>query len=210
MPHQFSSPYWQTLTLFTVLAWDYVKANVPAVAARYPTSRPENWQVKKLLDLPVVNELVDNPHRRANSAPFALGDASNTSLVNKNLIAVLSQVTGTPDPACNKCCRQHGLWVGCVRAPTIGNAPLIAGGACANCAYNGRTRACQTTSQPAVILPAPQFVQPAQPSLHNHGATNAGGNEEEEDDTVVGVEDEQMQSPGPSLSPGLFPEDDGG
>ncbi|KAH8747959.1 hypothetical protein F5883DRAFT_697768 [Diaporthe sp. PMI_573] len=96
-----------------VLAWNYVKARVRAIAARYPTLRPDNWQVKKLLDLPVVNELVDNPHRRANSASFVLGDASNTSLVSKNLIAVLAQVTGSADPACDKCCKQHGLWQGC-------------------------------------------------------------------------------------------------
>lgn len=193
-----------------MLAWDYVKANVPAVAARYPTTRPENWLVKKLLDLPVVNELVDSDHRRANSAPFALGSASDTSLVNKNLTAVLCQVTGMSAPACDKCCRQHGLWQGCVRAPNVGPVPLIPGGACSNCAYNGRARDCQTTSQPAVNMPAPQFVQPAQPPIHGHQVHNTGGNEEEEEEEdydmgpgfdLGAMSDEDLRSPHLSSSP---------
>lgn len=72
-----------------MLAWDYVKANIPMVAMRYLITRPDNWLIKKLLDLPVVNELVNSNYCCINSTAFALGSASNTSLINKNLIIVL-------------------------------------------------------------------------------------------------------------------------
>lgn len=57
-------------------------------------------------------------------------------------------------------------------------------------------------------MPAPQFVQPAQPPIHGHQVHNTGGNEEEEEEEEedndmdwFAMSDEDLRSPHLSSSP---------
>lgn len=121
--------------------------------------QPSDSISRRLVKLPAVRQLVDNPRRRIRSQRVSTeGAAKYTSL---DLNAVLCQITGTEHSSpCGRCTQGLSPWDSCVKVPQgIANDPME--GACANCLlYVNSCVRCEQSGKSTRRSPSSHIIKP--------------------------------------------------